>query len=216
MLRLFGNRSMQHDTVAAVADVEADLPGRGSGFFFCDSKALNTPVANSWHCGFWIRRYRNARGFLIVQTEDAGDIWVRSYNRDHYGWSPYICINRSLTDAQARDDGSPEPGLVSGAVLGAWRDAVCLGHGQRWTDVKAVRAAGVTYQNSSKRPILVSIGVGGGAAAGFIYVSADNRSFVRISAIAASGAPSCASFIVPPGHYYQISNWSGTIWSELV
>lgn len=216
MLRLFGNNNMQYDTVAYVADIEADLPGRGSGFVFCDTKTSNTPVARNWHVGFWVRRYRHARGFLIIQTENTGEVWLRSYNSAVYGWGNYVCINRHLSDTLARDDGSTEPGLLSGAALGAWRDAVCLGHGQRWTDVKADRAAGVTYQNSSKRPILVSIGVGGGTGAGFVYVSADNETFVRTSVIAASGAPSCASFIVPPGHYYHITNWSGTIWSELV
>lgn len=89
-----------------------------------------------------------------------------------------------------------------------------IGVGQTWQNVKARRAANTSYQNTTGRPIMVSIFNGNGASAPF-QVSADGTTWVNAGNVN-GGDYTSAYVIVPPSHYYRVSG-ATTInsWSEL-
>ncbi len=83
-----------------------------------------------------------------------------------------------------------------------------LGTGQTWVDVTASRTAGVTYTNSTTRPICVSISETGDGDRG-IYVGGVLTAFVR-----GSDSDSTLFAIVPPGAQYIFSG-AFSSWAEL-
>jgi hypothetical protein len=95
-----------------------------------------------------------------------------------------------------------------------------LGVDQTWQDVRASRAINAVYQNTTGKPIQVS--VSGEPAAGF-EVSMDNIAWLRIgwpsydgtSGSAINKLHSSGPFIVPDGSYYRFMASSLTAWMEL-
>jgi len=124
-----------------------------------------------------------------------------------------------LTQVQVEDDTSAVFGQVSGQRLAqaVAANASGIGSGQTWQDVTASRASSTIYQNTTGKPIMVSI---------FTYstveerieVSVDNVTFLEVGGIRNSGSNDYgqATLIVPPDHYYK---WGGFVgsnnWSEL-
>lgn len=94
--------------------------------------------------------------------------------------------------------------------------ASSIGYGQTWVAAGSgiSRAANTTYQNTTNRPIMVSVSVGTnesatvqvGATAGGLVTIYSNNDWDRVP----------FNFIVPPGHHYRL-NTGGTVWywSEL-
>ena len=87
-----------------------------------------------------------------------------------------------------------------------------LGVGQTWQSV--TRTAGVDYQNTTGKPIMVSARVGSSATGATAYVGVTTGSYVSIGRIADTNTPTendTITFIVPPNHYYRITgvpvNW---------
>ena len=90
-----------------------------------------------------------------------------------------------------------------------------LGWGQTWQNVAGSRLKDVAYQNTTGRPILVSMVING-STTGNIQVSADNVTYITVAAY--NGTQSTQSFIVPNGHYYKLlGTGTPTIvsWAEL-
>lgn len=87
-----------------------------------------------------------------------------------------------------------------------------IGVGQTWQDVSGSRAHSTSYQNTTGRPISVSITVDGSSRS--IQVSVNNSTWIDIAISSANKTP--VSFIVPINWYYRI-NGSVTInvWAEL-
>jgi hypothetical protein len=88
-----------------------------------------------------------------------------------------------------------------------------LGWGQSWQNVAAQRAANTTFQNTTGRPIMVTVQpstLGGGRN---MQVSVDGTTWVTLSG---SGAAELfvQSAIVPPGHFYRFTGAFGP-WAEL-
>lgn len=92
-----------------------------------------------------------------------------------------------------------------------------IGINQKWQDVKASRALGVTYTNTTSKPIMVSVipEMWNNGGAGYFYVDD-----VLVGAVAPSSQYSqmkAMSFIVPVGSAYKMtgSNIAINTWSEL-
>lgn len=92
-----------------------------------------------------------------------------------------------------------------------------LGEGQTWQNVLSSRVNGVTYQNTTGKPIFVSV-LGGSASGGsniqaYVGVSSANVAVAQQSAY--FGNPG-VSFVVPDQHYYKASAGNGiAAWAEL-
>lgn len=113
--------------------------------------------------------------------------------------------------------------LVSPAKIKAAIDALAgtLGRGQTWQDVSASRAVNTSYQNTTGRPIMVSVGGYGptaGAGQAIFQVSADNVTWVNV-AWNSDAAVQTLSTVVPDSWYYRTQNLTalsgGGGWSEL-
>lgn len=93
-----------------------------------------------------------------------------------------------------------------------------LGVGQTWQDVKASRAAGVTYTNSTGRPIYVGIVARDGNTP--VTVTVDSITMARLTQITSGSIISSVSFIVPNGSTYMLGSGASltetdTHWAEL-
>lgn len=90
-----------------------------------------------------------------------------------------------------------------------------IGWGQTWQDVTGSRAVATSYQNTTSRPIMVSIEASTSVEGPF-EVSVDNSTWVRIGFIdVVFGAPINGAWIIPPLHYYRQSAGSFSRWVEL-
>ena len=90
-----------------------------------------------------------------------------------------------------------------------------IGKGQTWTDVKASRAYGVTYTNSTGKPIEVFVTNSGGS----VLLQATVGSVVlgqQMSTYNTSTPRQCFSFVVPNAATYRV-DCTGTLeyWTEL-
>lgn len=99
-----------------------------------------------------------------------------------------------------------------------YADGLALGVGQTWQNVSASRTHSTSYQNTTGRPIEVSIrAISSVASARAFEVSDDGSAWVQVASFSVSGGPqSNVSATVPAGYYYRI-NGSATIsvWAEL-
>ena len=95
-----------------------------------------------------------------------------------------------------------------------------LGVSQTWQNVKASRALGVTYTNTTDKPIMVNVtSVAANTAPAIMDAFVDGVRVARSYNAGASFQGSTLSFIVPNGSNYSVSNVSNIptfeVWSEL-
>ena len=92
-----------------------------------------------------------------------------------------------------------------------------IGVGQTWTDVRSSRTAGVSYQNTTGRSIMVVVSyTPTGKSGKSIQVSADNNTFVTLATLGFDASESATSFIVPDDHYYRtVGVLAERTWAEL-
>lgn len=107
--------------------------------------------------------------------------------------------------AWCNDDGSWE---TSGVSKGGF------GFGQTWQNVVASRASGVTYTNSTARPIEVSAWTWNWSD-GFIWCYVNELAVAHNAGHSEYGHEAGASFIVPPGATYRIDIVGLKGWAEL-
>lgn len=96
-------------------------------------------------------------------------------------------------------------------------DLPLFGISQSWQDVSSTRAVGVTYQNSTLRPIMVKTRpgrLGDGNPEPAVEVSADGAAWVNVN-FGFHPEDTAVSFVVPPGHYYRQTNGAIGPWIEL-
>lgn len=91
-----------------------------------------------------------------------------------------------------------------------------IGFVQSWQDFSASRSFSVAYQNTSGRPIFVSVDVTGNDANYLLEVSADNVIWHGIASKSGNGQAEWASGLIPPGSYYRMTG-TATVqkWMEL-
>lgn len=85
--------------------------------------------------------------------------------------------------------------------------ALAVGAGQTWQDVSGSRTVGVTYQNTTGKPLQVAWV---GASAGIFQVSTDGSTWVPLNPTALS----VANPIIPDEHYYRQSGGTISTWVE--
>jgi hypothetical protein len=94
---------------------------------------------------------------------------------------------------------------------GSWTDwSYPIGQAQTWQAVS--RAVNVSYQNTTGRPIGVSI-----YSSGVFQASTDNSTWVtvQVAPVINSANRNFAAAVIPNGHYYRISGGALGGWSEL-
>lgn len=95
-----------------------------------------------------------------------------------------------------------------------------VGVAQTWTDVSGSRVVNTSYQNTTVKPIMVSVSITGGGvgtADSLFQCSTDNATWVTVSGRVDSTG---ISVIVPATHYYRLRDTSSTLptilfWAEL-
>ena len=204
----------QNDLVIAnqsAPDFRADLNDalQALGSLNSGSTAPSTTYANM----LW---YDTSNNILKMRSE-ADDTWIDIGTLNQSTNEFEVANLTELTETQAEDDTSTVFGLVSGERLAESFAAneQQIGVGQTWQDVRASRSSGVSYQNTTGKPIAVSISGFGGF--GKINVSSDGITWYEIGALGQSSQYYVANtFIVPNGHYYrQQSGALASVWMEL-
>lgn len=97
----------------------------------------------------------------------------------------------------------------------AWeKTAAGVGAEQSWVDVSASRTNATAYQNTSSRPIMVSIAQNHTS---LVQVSEDGVSNWVDVGRTAGQTTITVNFIVPPGHWYRVETAGGIVfvWAEL-
>jgi hypothetical protein len=95
-------------------------------------------------------------------------------------------------------------------------NAYTLGRGQTWQDMTGSRTIATSYQNTTDRPIMVSIDVTGNNATGNLQVSANGSTWLTVANRDADGNAEWFSTIVPPGTFYRLTGTvTFTTWAEL-
>lgn len=180
--------------VTTLAEAVTDLNAiTVSGWARFAPGAANAPMADN--SGYVLTILSGSVGVQMVWghlgSADNTFSWMRW--RASNGWRPWVRLYGSEREIRA----------------------FAIGEGQTWQDVTASRSGGTSYQNTTGRPIQVSLHwVFSGAS--MAQVSADGTTWVTVDVNNSQGSPSSAQFIVPPGHYYRTSN-AATIahWAEL-
>lgn len=107
--------------------------------------------------------------------------------------------------------------LKQGAGGNAITALQSLGYGQTWQDITGSRAYGVTYYNTTGRPIEVAVGVSSTAIANISMTI--NGASVVIGSISNTAVTGFGTVIIPPGASYAVTITSGTptlvSWFEL-
>ena len=103
------------------------------------------------------------------------------------------------------------------AAANAVANAVAIGVDQTWQDVAASRAIGTSYQNTTGKPIFVSVsGYGSSGVVPMAQVSVDGSTWITV-VWRSDAAVNTASFVVPNNSYYKIINLISVSggWAEL-
>ena len=112
-------------------------------------------------------------------------------------------------------DSLVSPAQVKASVLYNTPDSI--GVAQTWQDMSGSRVVGTSYQNTTGRPIMVSICTYSTARTNF-QVSTNNSTWISVGALAGYGNlgdEKSSQVIVPDDHYYKATGGSLRIWAEL-
>lgn len=121
----------------------------------------------------------------------------------------------SVTSIKDEDDmvSNDAAALATQQSIKAYVDSnTGVGVSQTWTDVSASRAAGTAYQNTTSRPIQVSVSLSQNASYTF-QVSSDDATYITLGT-GDGGAPIHFDVVIPVNHYYKVTGGFET-WVEL-
>tara|TARA_R110000803_G_scaffold58197_1_gene116428 strand:+ start:1378 stop:2067 length:690 start_codon:yes stop_codon:yes gene_type:complete len=107
------------------------------------------------------------------------------------------------------------PAKVKAAVIANVPDPI--GVGQTWQDMSASRAVGTSYQNTTGRPIMVSVGTTISTEA-YLQVSSNGTTWVSVGTLGGHGGindSGSSQAIVPDDHYYKATGGTLAVWAEL-
>lgn len=209
-------------TASEILTLTKTVDGSGSG--------LDADLLDGQH-GSYYYPASNPNGY----TTNVGDITgvTAGSGISGGGTSGTVTISHADTSSQASVNNSGNTviqdvtldgyGHVTGLVSASIDTTVNnVGHGQTWQDVSGSRTNGTAYQNTTGKPIQLSIMYYNSLLG--LYVSTDNSSYTLISYMgsANSGGQTSANLIIPNGHYYKVDasplgSTVGTkaIWAEL-
>ena len=206
---------------ATRADINSALQALGS--LNSGSTAPTTTYANM----LW---YDTTNNTLKMRSE-ADDVWISvgylNQSTDEFSlFDDTKVVNSSGTQTGLIGDQATalweagtstteslvSPAKVKSAVESLVPDS--LGVGQTWQDLTSSRSAATSYQNTTGKPITVAVGNTGAGSFGYLEVSTDNVNWITVGALHPTTGMS-AMAVVPNNHYYRLTNWLGTFWSEL-
>lgn len=101
------------------------------------------------------------------------------------------------------------------AATKTYVDGLALGIGQTWQNVTASRAVGVTYQNTTGRPIQVAVATRGGGD-DYFQCSLDGTTWVDLTLVG-YGNTTYSTYAVVPNNVYYRANTAAALhkWAEL-
>lgn len=189
-VRFAGVLTLTHNATTLI------LPGGANITTAAGDSAIFVPKGNpasGWNCV----EYQRATGAAVLPLPVASDT--------------VSGIAELSTNAEAQT-GTDATRTVTPANLGA----TVLGMGQTYQDVKASRAVGVTYTNTTGRTILVVASIVSSATAS---VGMDVSGTPQIATLVQAGQGAAVALPVPAGLTYRVTLSAGTptinIWNEL-
>jgi hypothetical protein len=232
-----GTNTTQLATTAFVnAEIANDAPtktgGGASGTWGIDvtGNAATATTASALSAATWQRITGNGitqgsygsisvtgstTGYIGINFPDYNLTWM-SDNQSSVSFGVYK--NNSSWAFYFDNSGTLQVGTipaarVSGTVASATTATTAtnaIGQAQTWQVVS--RAVNVSYQNTTGKPIAVSI-----YSSGTLQASTDNSTWVtvQIAPVINSANRSFAAAVIPNGHYYRISGGGVSSWSEL-
>ena len=158
---------------------------------------------------------KTAAGAVAPRTITAGS-GISVTNGNGVAGNPTVsAVTRTQAQWNAGTDTTEatiSPAKLDAKMIAA-RDAQTLGWGQMWKDVTASRTSGTVYQNTTGRPIMVSITGDGGSTHGAFQVSVNGTTWVNVMSNFGDVDGQC---VVPNGYYYrQNGGVSISLWAEL-
>lgn len=208
---------------AALADINSALQSLAS----CSSGSSEPSVkyANQ----LW---YDTAANILKIRNE-ANSAWISVLYVHQADNAVHILDNTYISDTsgnhvgllgdQATSEWTTGTGttesLVSPAKIAAAVNSLSpagIGESQTWQDVTGSRSVGTTYQNTTGKPIMISLIISTGGEK-YFDVSTNGSTWVLVAQGQSNQTLEHFSIIVPNGHYYR-ARWSqgGDItWTEL-
>jgi hypothetical protein len=93
-----------------------------------------------------------------------------------------------------------------------------IGYDQSWTDVSGSRTFGVSYTNSTAKPIQILVGASTTGAGGGVFITVNGVLLPATFAYSPSVGVTSGTVIVPPGATYSASAYGGASyasWYEL-
>ena len=205
---------------ATRADINSALQALGS--LSSGSTAPTTTYANM----LW---YDTLSNILKVRSE-ADDAWI-SMGYLHQGENQF----HILDDTYVSDTSGNHVGLLGDQSSATWEAGTStteslvspakvkasvvanssgIGVSQTWQNLTGSRSAATSYQNTTGKPITVAVGNTGAGSFGNLDISTDNVNWITVGNLHPSTGMS-AMAVVPNNHYYRLTNWNGTFWSEL-
>lgn len=177
-----------------VNSYQADMLGSHAHNYLASAAQLGLVTSSGGGSGF-------SNGTGIAQTaaavQAAGGAETRGRNT-----AVLVCIkafsaptNQGLIDITA----------LANEVAELAARGYSLGNGQTWQSVKAARSLGVTYYNTTGRPIMVAVALHAVAARNTISIAVDGV-VVSGSAAYAPAMFTATSAVVPPGSAYVVSH----------
>lgn len=153
---------------------------------------------------------------ISAQTQDdiLDDIsgLTQATNKIPYFDSATTAATLDLLDEDDMSSDSAS-GVPTQQSVKAYVDSITLGVGQTWQDVASSRTAGVSYQNTTGRPIQVSIASN---TTSDLQVSSDGSTWVTLNNVGTDPGESGVSPIIPNNHYYRLTSGSSIRnWAEL-
>jgi len=126
-----------------------------------------------------------------------------------------VGVNKTLAEATWETGTDTTESLVSPAKVKAAIEALAAGGfgvGQTWQSVS--RSSGTTYQNTTGKPIAVSVTSAESSTAVSLSIGATAGSLVAVSRAQGAQLESTCYGVVPPDHYYRY-NGQVAAWTEL-
>lgn len=205
-----------------------DATGTGAGTYRFDGTTTGTfptgvAAADTGLVEYWRQSSATAMQFLFHATTDR--VFHRRMSSTTWGtWREVITSNQAPVEGDilyraasswtrlAKGTAGQLLRMNTGATAPEW-GPLPLGVGQTWQDFTGGgRVRGTSYQNTTGRPIMVSVSVDGGGTPAVFEVSVDNTTWVQVG----NTSTQWGSFniIVPASSYYRatgsdnLGNWS--------
>jgi hypothetical protein len=150
---------------------------------------------------FWYDTANN----LLRKRNEANSGWITLGTIDEGTGTFTPSGERALASQVQAEAGTDNTTLMTPLRTEQHMTANALGYGQTWQAVS--RTSGVSYQNTTGKPIQVSIGANNTAVT--FQVSTDNSSWVTLGTTG-TNVPSIFFAVIPNGHYYRATGGVST------